>query len=697
MGAGRIRRIALKPNVFLMALAGGAPWAAPAASQVAAGAPEAERIIVTETLRPRAETDLAGNIARLDESDIIELRPEHISEALNRLPGVYIHRGSGQEHLTAIRSPVLTGGAGAGSFLYLENGVPLRAAGFANVNGLFEAHGELAGAIEALRGPGGVLYGSNAVHGMINVIPRKAEETGFGADVSGGSYGRVIGNAWGAIRQGGQGFFAGFTEIKEGGYRDDASVDQQKLTLRHDAEGAGWRATTLLAGHNLNQETAGFVIGSDAFRDPALRRKNPNPEAFRDARAARLSSRIEIDLADDRMLAVTPYARWNDMDFLMHFLPSRALEQNGHWSLGAKTAYYIGGGAGAPGADGGVGGQEIILGLDAEYTNGFLTEFQSIPTVFSFTQGLHYDYEIDQIALAPYAHWERQIAPRLRLAAGIRLDWTRYDYDNRTEDGLVGRFLRVADRSDSYLAPTAKLGAVYDLSDTLQSYVRYSRGSRPPQTTDLYRLQINQTVGDIDAEAIDAVEGGLRGGAGAFDFELAGYFMDKRNFFFRDADGFNVSDGRTRHVGAELRAGGDLHETFRIETSLTYGRHTYRFDNQVARSTEVISFGDTVDTAPRWLGNGRAVWTPLDALRAELEWVWVDNYFTDAANTNSYEGHNVFNLRASWQATPNAEFFGAIRNLTNKLYAERADFAFGNPRFFPGEERAFTAGARVRF
>ena len=42
----------------------------------------------------------------------------HPSEILNTVAGVNIHRGSGQEHLTAIRSPVLTGGAGAGSFLY---------------------------------------------------------------------------------------------------------------------------------------------------------------------------------------------------------------------------------------------------------------------------------------------------------------------------------------------------------------------------------------------------------------------------------------------------------------------------------------------------------------------------------------------------------------------------------------------------
>lgn len=102
--------------------------------------------------------------------DQIELTAAvHPAEALNTVAGVNIHRGSGQEHLTAIRSPVLTGGAGAGSFLYLEDGVPLRAAGFANVNGLFEAGTEFAGKLEIFKGPGPAAYGSNAVHGLINV------------------------------------------------------------------------------------------------------------------------------------------------------------------------------------------------------------------------------------------------------------------------------------------------------------------------------------------------------------------------------------------------------------------------------------------------------------------------------------------------------------------------------------------------
>ncbi|MEM6850722.1 MAG: TonB-dependent receptor, partial [Pseudomonadota bacterium] len=571
-----------------------------------------------------------------------------------------------------------------GSFLFLENNVPLRAAGFANVNGLFEAHYELAGDIEVVRGPGSVLYGANAVHGLINFIAPSPSETAAGATVSGGSYGRVKGDVYASLLYGDQSVYAGFSALSENGFRAASGVDQQKFTLRHDYSGPALEVTTLLSGHNLNQETAGFVVGEDAYLDPELRRTNPNPEAFRDTQALRLSSRIAATLGNGDQLIVTPFARWNEMDFLLHFLPSQALEKNGHWSVGAQTLYRAERGP-----------LSVIAGLDLDYTEGRLSEFQSIPTIFSFTQGAHYNYDVGSIALAPYLHGEYQLTERLKLTGGLRLDWTRYNYDTNIPAGDVGRFRRPEDRTDSFVKPIAKAGVGYQASDMLSLYLAYARGARPPQTTDLYRLQTNQTVGEIEPESIDNIEGGMRGQFGPLSYDVAGYFMDKSNFFFRDADGFNVPNGRTRHIGGEADIRVQLAPWAAFEGGVAYGRHTYRFDRPVGRATESISFGDDVDTSPRWLANSRVSVTPLPSVVAELEWVYVARYFTDAANDNSYPGHSVFNLRASWQALETVRVFGAVRNVTDTFYAERADFAFGNERFFPGEERAFTAGLDV--
>ena len=90
------------------------------------------------------------------------------------------------------------------------------------------------------------------------------------------------------------------------------------------------------------------------------------------------------------------------------------------------------------------------------------------------------------------------------------------------------------------------------------------------------------------------------------------------------------------------------------------------------------------------------MWEPSEDIKTELEWVHVSEYAMDASNSVHYPGHDVFNLRGSWQATDAIEVFGAIRNLTNTDFANRADFSFGSERYFPGEDRSYSGGVRIR-
>ena len=89
-----------------------------------------EEIVVTGTKSKTQIIDQTGNLSFINSEEINFISPDNPSNVLNRMPGVFISQGSGQEHLTSIRSPVLSGGAGAGSFLYLEDGIPLRSPGF---------------------------------------------------------------------------------------------------------------------------------------------------------------------------------------------------------------------------------------------------------------------------------------------------------------------------------------------------------------------------------------------------------------------------------------------------------------------------------------------------------------------------------------------------------------------------------------
>ena len=147
-------------------------------------------------------------------------------------------------------------------------------------------------------------------------------------------------------------------------------------------------------------------------------------------------------------------------------------------------------------------------------------------------------------------------------------------------------------------------------------------------------------------------------------------------------------------VEADVRIA--LHETLTLQSAVTYAKHTYRFDRPTGNSAESISFGDDVDSAPRVMANTRLTWRPFDRLTAEAELVSMGSYFTDAANDHEYDGHNVLNLRAERGLTDTLAAFITVRNVTNELYAERADFAFGEDRYFPGETRTFGFGLRYR-
>ena len=81
------------------------------------------------------------SIDEINQEEIEFYNSHHFKELLNLSSGVWISRGSGQESLISLRSPVLTGSGACGSFQILEDGIPIRPAGFCNVNNLFEVSG----------------------------------------------------------------------------------------------------------------------------------------------------------------------------------------------------------------------------------------------------------------------------------------------------------------------------------------------------------------------------------------------------------------------------------------------------------------------------------------------------------------------------------------------------------------------------
>lgn len=646
------------------------------------------------TVAARALPAASAVATEIPEAVIEQRGAHHPQELFTTVPGAWISRGSGQEHLTAIRSPVLTGAGACGAFLVLEDHIPIRPAGFCNVNNLFEVNLRQASAVSVLRGPGLSQHGANALHGVIDIAsPRARSNQAF---FEGGSpdyrrFGLQAGIGGNQDR-----WQLAANHVSSGSFRIDESYRHTQINLRHETRWRGFEVESTLAAVDLDQQTAGFIIGEDAYRDEVLRRRNANPEAFRDAYALRAASHWQWRGDDGAAYRLSPYARHSEMEFLQHFLPGQPLEYNRQSSAGLQ--FTLAGPAWAP---------DLVLGAEGEWLHGRLREFQPDPITegSAFLRetrpaGLHYDYRIGGLNAATWARYDWSWADRWQLSAGLRAEWQYYDYDNRMLDGNSRDdgtacgfggclFSRPADRDDEYfnLTPSLTLNAPAGAASNWQ--LRYARGFRPPQAVELYRLQRGQQVADLKSETLDSWSLSLAGstsGGMSLEYALTAFYQFKRDVILRDADGFNISDGKTRHYGLEWDLQLDLNPRWRLHAVGTWAQHEYRFDRELGQG-EVITRGNQIDTAPRHLGSVSLQWRPRSGSQLSLRGEYLSAYPLDAANSAEYEGHALLHAEARLAMGEQWYTQVRLRNLFDRRYAERADFAFGNFRYFPGQGR----------
>jgi outer membrane receptor protein involved in Fe transport len=661
-----------------------------AAPGLAAGADAVELDAIEVVARtPEDPRRRAEAVSALDAAALERIAPTHASEAFARIPGAWASRGSGQEQLLAIRSPVLTGPGACGAFLVLDDGVPIRPAGFCNVNQLSELNLAQAARVEVLRGPGSAAHGSNALHGVVAAQPRlPGDGGGLRVEFGSSDYRRAM------VSLDADALRLDANAVDASSFRADEGYAQQQAGLQWLPLGDA--STRLgLSVNRLRQDTAGFAFGTGAWRD-ARRFLNHNPAAVREADGMRAVLHHARALGRGELM-LRPYARDESQTFLQHFNLGQPLEQNGSRSLGLQSMWTQEG---------------LRVGVDLEGANGELRQRQArgltTGTPAQNAQrpaGTHYDYSVRARQAALFAEKQWRLGADA-LTAGARVERLRYAYDNRVSDGNLREdgspcgfggclYLRPADRSDRFTGRSAQLGWTRTLDDAWTLGARAARAFRFPQATELYRLQRGQGIDGIGPETADSLEATLRYRDAHVRAEATAYAMRKRDVLLRDAAGLNVFGAATTHRGIELAAAWTPDDTTRVEGQLAWSDQRYAFDRLLPQG-EVIRRGARIDTAPEWLGGlrfGRRVGERFDA---ELEGVWQGGYATDAANTRRYGGHVLWHARmgvdidAHWRATLR------LMNLADRRYAERVDFAFGEERSFPGAGRSVFVGVELR-
>ena len=662
-------------------------------------------VTVTGTREQTLLSETPSSVGVIDRNVIDFTRPAHPQQLLGQIPGVAIAVTNGEGHTTAIRQGFTTGPM----YLFLEDGIPVRATGNFNHNALYELNLPSAGGVEVVRGIGSALYGSDAIGGLVNVLSRTPRETA-GADLSmeAGSFawGRVLG-AIDSGRRGPNALRADLNITHTDGWRDSTAYDRQSVNLRWDHEyDAQTLVKTILGGTHIDQQT-----GANSALPLSLYLNNPTVNlrsaAYRKVDALRLSSAVEKDLGQGMQLSFTPYFRDNRMDLngSYNFPTNARLENTQVQSYGLMTKFRQNFNDKMR--------TRLIAGLDLDYSPSqrqedkitLLTDTVAGQTrYYNYTLGARiYDYEVTYKSAAPYLHLELSPTDALRVSAGLRYDYANMSMQNNLgQNTPVNNFYQLADTSVNFSRWSPKLGLTWGLSEFSHAFASYNQGFRAPSENQLFRSGATAATYSAASAAAalhpilaEQFEVGVRGEVQRWSYELVAYQLNKHDDLLSQKDSSGVAvqtnNGSTEHQGVELGLGTEIVSKLRLDLAASYARHRYR---QWITSTVDYS-GKEIEAAPRLLANLRLTWQPINSTQAQLEWVELGSYYLEATNLQGkYEGHRLFNARISTQLDQYWSCFARITNLTDKRYADSATYASSMAMYSPGLPRAVYLGVQ---
>jgi outer membrane receptor protein involved in Fe transport len=346
-----------------------------------------------------------------------------------------------------------------------------------------------------------------------------------------------------------------------------------------------------------------------------------------------------------------------------------------------------------------------------------------------------FNTDIDTVnqALGLYFSDTLSMTDRAHLTVSGRFNWAGIKIVDRLGTSLNGEH--------AFARFNPAVGAVFETSDTVSLFARYSEANRAPTAAELSCADPaepcrvpNAFISDppLEQAVARSVEGGIRGdvplATGSLDWSASIYRIGINDdiLFIASSEligtGFFQNAGDTRRVGLDLDLRG---QNGRLGWYASYGLVEATFqsvlelpgndevnDATTLEGTLQVEPGDRLAGIPRHnIKAGLAVAiTDLWDVAAETVTVSSRIFVGDEGNDQApLNGYAVTNLRSAFRVTDEVELFFRVDNLFDKRYETFGALAeleveleevpdADDPRFLgPGAPRSGFAGVRVRF
>jgi len=658
---GLILGAALKSELFVSTAVCLLALVAPAVAFAEAEIPAADEIVVVADRSPERADRIGQQITVLTAQDLQAQQTPVLSDILARTPGVSFSRNGG----VGAPTQVYIRGAESGQTVILIDGVKLNDpsstdTGF-NFGNLLVGDVER---VEILRGPQSVLWGSQAIGGVVNLLTAQPKAR-FESDVTaeGGS------NNWGYGRVGVGGKSERVSWRATAAYLTTTGVsafDPAKGGQESDGErhvGASAKAEVKITDQlSLDLRTV-YSRGRNDFDGFP-----PPNRVFSDTREYGVKedlvgyAGLNLALLDGRFTnrVAVAYTR-TDRQF---FNPDQAVTDVTFRSTGSNQRFeYQGAFAITP-------AWKAVFGAETEHStmrSASPSEFDPNPAA------IRRNADIDGI----YAQLRGEVAPGLTVSGGVR-----HDHHGDFGDHTVGQASAAWRVNDGKTVLRASWGQGFKAPSLYQLGSEFGNPNLAPESSHSWDAGVEHRLFD------DRVV-------------LTAAYFDRRtrnqiDFFscpFVTADprcigagglprfGYYVNTARTKAHGVELSAQADVTEALTLSANYTW--------TDARNETPGANFGKHLPRRPPREGNAEATYRWPTKLSTAVAVHYAGDRYDDVSNRNRLKGYVLWDLRASYPVTETLEVYARVENLFDKSYETIRNY---------GElGRAAYAGVKAKF
>lgn len=690
-------------------------------------------ILISASRERQQRKEVAAAITAISSKEIEQTKAIGIEQLVNNVPGVYMatsKAGSNEQHFMAARSPIST----KALFLFVEDGIPIRPTAVFNHNALLEINPIAIDRIEVVRGPASSIYGSEAIGGSFNFLTKKPTKNLTGSVQTEANDLGIFGLGLELANQTSKkfGFYSG-TSYKHRNNGPIAHSDYHKFATTFKGVydfSSRLQWTNVVDIIDYKSDMTGSISEENYF---AENYESSQTFTNRIAKSFRFRSSLNKKWNNTHKTAFNFIYRDNTMDQN----PSYRIRQT------RSNGQLTGAGSGEVNSNtfkSYVGlvqhkinfdflNAKLIIGASADYspqdyiansTDILVNPITGVNESFTVnTNDYILNYQANIFNTAGYTQFEIDATDKLHLTAGLRYDNFSYDYNNKIE-GIAG----VDDAKTAYNNLAPKVGANYNFNANFGLYANIANGFSPPQVSSLYRNSLSNSNGEVfnlkPSSFYNYEIGTYLKPHKNIKASVALYMLDGKDRLVTTSDDINgfvsKNAGKTRSYGIEYGVNYQPIPEITLSHNGSFSQHKYvEFYNKegFGSNTQLVDYSDTdMQTAPNLVGTTRLHYTPKFiknfSVTAEYELMGKYNMSfeneVDTGNTNSngeavkttnvYNGHHVFNLRASYQYKK-VELWVQALNVFDELYSIRASYSYGRNRYSLGNPRGIHAGLKL--